>query len=67
MTSPQLRSDSMVKARRFSSKMRNKTRMSTIAIFIQHSTVSPSQSNYTKKKKKKERKKEKASKLKRKK
>ena len=43
----------MVKARRFSSKIRNKTRMSTIAIFIQHSTISPSQSNQTKKKKRK--------------
>ena len=45
MTSPQLTSCSMVKNRKLFSKIRNKMRMFDLAIFIQHSTESPSQSN----------------------
>ena len=42
----------MVKTESISSKIRNKTRMPTLATFIQHSIGSSSQSNQTRKKKK---------------
>ena len=41
----------MVKTESISSKIRNKTRMPTLATFIQHSIGSSSQSNQTRKKK----------------
>ena len=51
---PQLRSNSMVKSysESISSKFRNKTRMSILSTFIQHSTGRPGPSNQTKKKRK---------------
>ena len=45
MTNSQLTSYSTVKSERISFKIRNKTRMSTLAIFIEHSFGSPSHSN----------------------
>ena len=45
ITNPQLISYSMVKTESFPSKIRCKTRMSTLITLIQHSTGSPSQGN----------------------
>ena len=52
MTNPQLPSYSMVKAESISSKIRNKTRTSTLTTFIQHSFGSASHSNLRRKRNK---------------
>ena len=49
MRNSQITQNSMVKS--FSSKIRHKTRMPTLATFIEHSTGSPSHSNQARKKK----------------
>ena len=50
MTSLQLTSDSTNENYGFFSRIRTKTRMSTVTAFLQHSTVSSSQSNYARNK-----------------
>uniref|UniRef100_A0A8C7ESZ5 Reverse transcriptase domain-containing protein n=1 Tax=Neovison vison TaxID=452646 RepID=A0A8C7ESZ5_NEOVI len=52
MKNPQLTSYALGKPDSFSSKIRNKARMSTLTTFIQHSTRSPSHSNQTRKRNK---------------
>ena len=47
MTRPQPTSYSMAKAESISPKVKNKTRMPTLAIFIRHSFGCPSHSNLT--------------------
>ena len=52
MTNPQQTSFSMVKTESISSKIRNKTRMSTLATIIQHNFGSPSHGNQRRKRNK---------------
>ena len=52
MTNPQLTSLSMTKKRKISTKIRQKTRMSTFTTTIQHSFVSSSHGNQKRKRKK---------------